>query len=148
MRNIDFIKYQSALIIGNGFDLSLGLSTSYMDFVNSDEFQILLNMQNQLAIYLKVNAELQNWIDIENELKLYSKNEDNAKCRWEPISLYKACWVESDEPEELEAFKKRKYQYMAKDREGRDVFLADSNYVLQMAQMDFKHIKFHFTSEF
>lgn len=71
MRNIDFNKYQSALIIGNGFDLSLGLSTSYMDFVNSDEFQILLNMQNQLAIYLKVNAELQNWIDIENELKLY-----------------------------------------------------------------------------
>lgn len=59
MRNIDFNKYQSALIIGNGFDLSLGLSTSYMDFVNSDEFQILLNMQNQLAIYLKVNAELQ-----------------------------------------------------------------------------------------
>ena len=58
MRNIDFNKYQSALIIGNGFDLSLGLSTSYMDFVNSDEFQILLNMQNQLAIYLKVNAEL------------------------------------------------------------------------------------------
>lgn len=59
MRNIDFNKYQSALIIGNGFDLSLGLSTSYMDFVNSDEFQILLNMQNQLTIYLKVNAELQ-----------------------------------------------------------------------------------------
>lgn len=28
---------------------------------------------------------------------------------------------------------------MAKDREGRDVFLADSNYVLQMAQMDFKN---------
>ena len=55
--------------------------------------------------------------------------------------------VESDDPEELEDFtKKRKYQYMAKDREGRDVFLADSNYVLQMAQMDFKHIKFHFTS--
>ena len=61
MRNIDFNKYQSALIIGNGFDLSLGLSTSYMDFVNSDEFQILLNMQNQLAIYLKVNAELHSW---------------------------------------------------------------------------------------
>ena len=34
------------------------------------------------------------------------------------------------------------------DRDGRDVFLADSGYVLQMAQMDFKHIKFHFTSEF
>ena len=76
------------------------------------------------------------------------ENEYNAKCRWEPVSLYKACWIESDDEAQLEAFKKRKYQFMAKDREGRDVFLADSNYVLQMAQNDFEHIKFHFTSEF
>lgn len=76
------------------------------------------------------------------------ENEYSAKCRWEPVSLYKACWIESDDPAQLDAFKKRKYQYMAKDREGRDVFLADSNYVLQMAQADFEHIKFHFTSEF
>lgn len=76
------------------------------------------------------------------------QNEYNAKCRWEPIHLYKACWIESDDEQELENFKKRKYQYMAKDREGRDVFLADSSYVLRMAQQDFKHIKFHFTSEF
>ena len=76
------------------------------------------------------------------------EHEYNAKCRWEPVSLYKACWIESDNEAQLEAFKKRKYQFMAKDREGRDVFLADSNYVLQMAQSDFEHIKFHFTSEF
>lgn len=76
------------------------------------------------------------------------ENEYNAKCRWEPVSLYKACWIESDDEAELEAFKKRKFQFMAKDKEGRDVFLADSGYVLQMAQIDFKHIKFHFTSEF
>ena len=76
------------------------------------------------------------------------ENEYNAKCRWEPVHLYKACWIESDNNEELDNFKKRKYQYMAKDRDGRDVFLADSSYVLQMAQQDFKHIKFHFTSEF
>ena len=76
------------------------------------------------------------------------ENEYNAKCRWEPVHLYKACWIESDDPAEYETFKKRKYQYMAKDLEGRDVFLADSSYVLSMAQQDFKHIKFHFTSEF
>ena len=76
------------------------------------------------------------------------ENEYNARCRWEPVHLYKACWIESDDERELENFKKRKYQYMAHDREGRDVFLADSGYVLQMAQEDFKHIKFHFTSEF
>lgn len=76
------------------------------------------------------------------------ENEYNAKCRWEPVRLYKACWIEADNQEELEIFKKRKYQYMAKDRQGRDVFLADSSYMLSMAQQDFKHIKFHFTSEF
>ena len=76
------------------------------------------------------------------------ENEYNAKCRWEPVHLYKACWIEADDDQELDNFKKRKYQYMAKDREGRDVFLADSGYVLSMAQQDFKHIKFHFTSEF
>ena len=76
------------------------------------------------------------------------QNEYNAKCRWEPIHLHKACWIESDNQQELDNFKKRKYQYMAKDREGRDVFLADSGYVLSMAQQDFEHIRFHFTSEF
>ena len=76
------------------------------------------------------------------------ENEYNARCRWEPVHLHKACWIESDDEKELENFKKRKYQYIAKDREGRDVFLADSGYVLSMAQEDFKHIKFHFTSEF
>ena len=76
------------------------------------------------------------------------ENEYGAKCRWEPIHLYKACWIDSDDPKELEKFKQRKYQYRAKDLEGRDVFLADSGYMLQMAQQDFEHIRFHFTSEF
>lgn len=75
-------------------------------------------------------------------------HEYGAACRWEPISLYKACWIESDNAAALEAFKKRKHQFMAVDREGRDVFMADSNYVLTMAQQDFPDIKFHFSSEF
>lgn len=75
-------------------------------------------------------------------------HEYGAQCRWEPINLYKACWIESDNKEELEDFKRRKHQYMAKDHAGRDVFLAESNYLLMMAQQDFKNIRFHFTSEF
>ncbi len=75
-------------------------------------------------------------------------HEYGAQCRWEPLSMYKACWIESDDAEALNAFKKRKHQFMAVDRDGRDVFMADSNYVLQMAQNDFPAIKFHFTSEF
>lgn len=75
-------------------------------------------------------------------------HEYGAQCRWEPIPLFKACWIESDDEKELENFKKRKFQYLAKDKDGRDVFLAESGYVLQMAQQDFEHIRFHFTSEF
>jgi len=75
-------------------------------------------------------------------------HEYGAQCRWEPINLYKACWIESDDAEQLADFKKRKFQYMAYDREGRDVFLAESNYILMMAQQDFKNIRFHFNSEF
>ncbi len=75
-------------------------------------------------------------------------HEYGAQCRWEPISLYKACWIESDDAAELADFKKRKYQYMAKDKQDRDVFLAESNYILMMAQNDFKNIRFHFNSEY
>ena len=71
-----------------------------------------------------------------------------AACRWEPINLYKACWIEAQDIAELEDFKKHKSQYMAKDKEGRDVFLADSQYMLQMAQENYKKLTFHFTSEF
>lgn len=75
-------------------------------------------------------------------------HEYGAQCRWEPINLYKACWIESDDAAQLADFKKRKFQYMAHDKEGRDVFLAESNYILMMAQQDFAHIRFHFNSEF
>ena len=75
-------------------------------------------------------------------------HEYGAQCKWEAVNFYKACWIESDFPDELENFKKRKYQYMAKDKQDRDVFLADSNYILQMAQQDFKHVRFHFSSDF
>ncbi len=75
-------------------------------------------------------------------------HEYGAQCRWEPISMYKACWIESDDAEALENFKRRKAQFMCVDKDGRDVFMADSGYVLQMAQTDFPKIRFHFTSEF
>ena len=75
-------------------------------------------------------------------------HEYGAQCKWDNLSLYKACWIECADKAVLEDFKRRKAQYMAKDKENRDVFLADSNYVLTMAQQDFKDIKFHFTSEF
>ncbi len=76
------------------------------------------------------------------------EHEYNAKCRFETLQMHKACWIESDDPEVLVEFKKRKHQRMAKDKLGRDVFMADSQFILQMAQDEFEDIRFHFTSEF
>ena len=76
------------------------------------------------------------------------EHEYGAKCRWENISLYKACWIESDNKTVLTDFKKRKHTNMAIDKHGRDVFLADSSYALSMAQDKFPEIKYYFTSEF
>ena len=76
------------------------------------------------------------------------EHEYGAKCRWEPISIHKACWIESDDAAQLAGFKHRKHTNMAVDKHGRDVFLADTSYSLALAQEKFPAIKFHFTSEF
>jgi len=75
-------------------------------------------------------------------------HEYGASCRYEPINLYKACWIKSEDKTQLEEFKKRKFQFLAIDKFGRDVFLAESQYTLQLAQDNFPKIQFHFTSEF
>ena len=74
-------------------------------------------------------------------------HEYNAACRWEPISIYKACWIESDNAEQLADFKRRKHTNMAIDKHGRDVFLADTSYALALAQVNVKDIRYYFTSE-
>ncbi len=76
------------------------------------------------------------------------EHEYGAKCRYEPISIYKACWIESDNAAQLTDFKRRKHTNMAVDKHGRDVFLADTSYALALAQENFPDIRFHFTSEF
>ncbi|MCX7727812.1 MAG: hypothetical protein N2053_13320, partial [Chitinispirillaceae bacterium] len=75
-------------------------------------------------------------------------HEYGASCKYEPINLFKACWIESNNKEQLDDFIKRKYAFMATDKHGRDVFLAESAYALSNAQEKFPEIKFHFTSEF
>ena len=62
----------NVFIIGNGFDLSLGLNTSYRDFVTSDQFMQNVGVGNELFDYLKKVNDDSNWIDIEKELVNYS----------------------------------------------------------------------------
>ncbi|MBP1614196.1 MAG: hypothetical protein H6Q13_1644 [Bacteroidetes bacterium] len=64
------MDYKTVLIVGNGFDLNLGLKTSYDDFMKSKEFDDLSN--NSLVDHLRKKKVSTSWIDIENELTAYS----------------------------------------------------------------------------
>lgn len=76
------------------------------------------------------------------------EHEYGAKCRFENITLFKTAWFVSDNDVQLEDFRARKAMQIAIDKEGREVFLAESQFALQMAQDKYKDIKFYFTSEF
>lgn len=66
-------KSETVFILGNGFDLNLNLKTGYGDFLNSDFFNQLLLDGSELCVYLKEHNDSNKWIDIENELKVYSR---------------------------------------------------------------------------
>lgn len=65
------MDYKDVLIVGNGFDLNLGLKTSYANYLDSGEFKKLLG-NNCLANYLDRCSKTSNWVDIEKELYNYS----------------------------------------------------------------------------
>jgi len=76
------------------------------------------------------------------------KNEYGASCDYEQIPLHKACWVESDNSEMLKEFQSRKRSDFALDKDGKLVFLAESAWILKLAQENYPDVKFHFSSEF
>jgi peptide chain release factor 3 len=76
------------------------------------------------------------------------ENEYGAKCRYEPIQLYKACWITSDNKAKLDEFTRKKTNFMARDKDGRDVYLAETPWMLDTARQDFPEIEFHFKSDF
>lgn len=73
------------IILGNGFDLDLGLNTSYADFAKSEFWQNLMddNLHSKeigrLLGFLKSKYDVEKWIDIEAALLEYAleKTESN-----------------------------------------------------------------------
>ncbi len=77
------------------------------------------------------------------------EHEYGAKCTYENFPVHKACWVEADSNnEEFKEFKRVKQKFLAVDKRGQMVFLADSHFSLQMTQQKYPSVKLHFTSEF
>lgn len=73
-----------ALIIGNGFDLDLGLPSKYSDFADSPEFHDLARRmhdmyfeeerKNSLVLQIQQSSYNSNWFDIEEEIHKYVLN--------------------------------------------------------------------------
>jgi peptide chain release factor 3 len=78
------------------------------------------------------------------------EHEYGAKCTYENFPVHKACWVDpvDKDSEEYQEFLRVKQKFLAKDKRGQLVFLADSAFSLQMTQQKYPSVKLHFTSEF
>jgi peptide chain release factor 3 len=77
------------------------------------------------------------------------EHEYGAKCTYENFSAFKACWVVADDEKNAEflEFKRIKQKFLAKDKFGQLVFLADSDFTIQMTQNKYPTVKLFFTSE-
>ena len=77
------------------------------------------------------------------------EHEYGAKCSYENFPVFKACWVvpEDKNNEEFKEFSRIKSKFLAKDKRGQLVFLADSAFSLQMTQQKYPTVKLRFTSE-
>ncbi len=78
------------------------------------------------------------------------EHEYGAKCSYENLPMHKVCWVAPEDPknDEYAEFRRVKQRYLAKDKQNRLVFLADSAFTIQMTQQKYPTVKLHFTSEF
>ena len=78
------------------------------------------------------------------------EHEYGAKCTYENFPVHKACWVEPEDPksEEFAEFKRVKQKFLATDKQGQLVFLADSAFSIQMTQQKYPSVKLHFSSEY
>ena len=79
---------KNILILGNGFDLDLGLKTKYSDFANSslwpcNDGDSVPNLEK----YLEEKRDTEAWFDIENELLNYATKE--AQQRYSPFGSAK-----------------------------------------------------------
>ena len=73
-----------ALIIGNGFDIDMGLPSRYSDFADSPEFHVLARRmhemyrveerKNSLVLQIQQASFDSNWFDIEEEIHKYVLN--------------------------------------------------------------------------
>lgn len=105
-------------IIGNGFDLNLGMKTSYKDFY---EYYNSLDSSNEIVNELKknINDNYKNWSDLELAIGKYTKNIPDLICFddvFEDIGMHLAQYLrkEQDMFDYKKINKGKFYEYLVK----------------------------------
>jgi peptide chain release factor 3 len=76
------------------------------------------------------------------------EHEYKAACSFTPLPYHKACWITSSKPEKLNEFIQRKQQNIGWDKDNNPVFLAPSEWLLNLAKQDYPDVTFHATNDF
>ena len=105
----------SILIIGNGFDLDLGIKTKYIDFANSEYWPFKERFsfeENTLPYFLNSHKNnVETWFDLEELLAIFAR--DNSILSKEKIN---------DTMRDFEILKKKLKEYLEKQE---DVFFEE-----------------------
>lgn len=76
------------------------------------------------------------------------EHEYGAQCHFTPMNFFKATWITSEDEEVLKKFCQLKPRYVCKDKDDNLVFLAGSEWTLNMEKQNYPDITFHTNSEF
>ncbi len=76
------------------------------------------------------------------------EHEYGASCRFVPRNYHLACWITTDNEVQLQKFLMAKSGNIAKDKDDNYVFLAETPFLLTMAEQDYPDLTFHRTSDF
>ena len=74
------------------------------------------------------------------------EHEYGAKCRFEHRNIHKACWLHGAQ-DKIDEFTKFRQNNMARDKDGKPVFLAETAFILQTSIANNPDLEFKTTSE-
>ncbi len=80
-------------------------------------------------------------------IKFRLEHEYGAKCDFRALPFIKACWLTSDDTQELKDMLNRRYSVIAFDKSNTPVFFAESEWMLKVAQEAHPGVQFHNTHE-
>lgn len=120
--------YKKVFVIGNGFDLNLGLKTKYIDFINSHQFEKLITSGNSFSLLLKKRSNDLRWIDAERELKFFAAQYSKS-INQEDFKALCECLLEYMDSQNLKnSYDSTKAYKLIKENCDRDYIILDFNY--------------------